>query len=160
MYKLISASLVFVLLSINAYANPILSEEKARAVSAEIAQAARDRDFSVIEKYMHPSSSITIDLDPAPSSGETEISYDEYMQMTRQSWSMVNNVEISVEELSVSVDRENNQATIKERSVVVYEMMGMKIKDVSVGETTYGVVDGQIKILKVADQLISSGPVE
>jgi hypothetical protein len=160
MFRLISASLVLVLLSINANANPVLTEEKVRSINAEITQAARDRDFSVIEKYIHPSSSIVIDLDPAPNVGETEISYDEYIQLTRQSWGMVNNVDVNVQELSLSVDQENNQATIKEKSIVTYEMMGMKIKDVSVGETTYGVLDGQIKILKVADQLISSGPVE
>jgi hypothetical protein len=109
---------------------------------------------------MHPSSVIIIDLDPNPNAGETEVGYDEYMQLTRQSWGMVNNVDVSVEEVALSVDQGNNRATIREKSTIVYEMMGMKIKDVSIGETTYGVVDGQIKILKVADQLISSGPVE
>jgi hypothetical protein len=160
MFKLISASLVLVLLSFNANASPVLTEEKVRSISAEITQAARDKEFSVIEKYMYPGSKITVDLDPAPNSGETEFGYEEYMQLTRQSWGMVNNVEVNVEELSLSVDQENNQATIKEKSVVVYEMMGMKIKDVSVGQTTYGVVDGEIKILKIADQVISSGPVK
>jgi hypothetical protein len=160
MFKYISVTWIFVLLSFNAYANPVLTEQKVRAISAEIAQAARDKDFSVIEKYMHPSSVIIIDLDPNPNAGETEVGYDEYMQLTRQSWGMVNNVDVSVEEVALSVDQGNNRATIREKSTIVYEMMGMKIKDVSIGETTYGVVDGQIKILKVADQLISSGPVE
>lgn len=160
MFRLISVSLVLMLLAVNATANPVLTEERVRSISAEMTQAARDRDFSVIEKYMHPGSQIIIDLDPAPNSGETEIGYEEFMQLTKQSWEMVKNVDVHVEELSLSVDNENNQATIEEKTTVDYEMMGMKVKDVSVGQTTYGVVDGEIKIIKIADQLLSSGPVE
>ncbi len=152
--------LIFVLLSMNVYADPVVDEETVRSISAEMAQAGRDKDISVLEKYIYPGSVLIVDMDPAPGMGETEIGYEDYMKLTRQSWSMITNVAIHDEELSLSVDKEKNQATIEEKSTVDYEMMGMKIKDVSVSKTTYGVVNGQIKILKATDQLISSGPVE
>ncbi len=160
MYRFGFICLIFALLSINAYAEPVVDEETVRSISAELAQAGRDKNISVIEKYIYPGSILIVDMDPAPGMGETEIGYEDYMKLTEQSWSMINSVDIHDEELSLSVDKDKNQATIEEKTTVDYEMAGMKIRDVAISKTTYGVVEGQIKILKTSDQLISSGPVE
>jgi hypothetical protein len=160
MIRLLSVSLVFLLLSFNAYADPVVNAETVRAISAELVQAAKDKNISIVEKYMYPGSIIIVDLDPDPNGGESQIGYDEYIKLTQMGFGLVENPVVHVEELSLSVDEENNQATIEEKSSVNYEMMGMKVQDVSVGKTTYGVVNGEIKVLKFSDQLISSGPVE
>ena len=91
---------------------------------------------------------------------QDEIGYDEYMALSQMSMQVMERVDIHDEIISISVDEANNQATIEEKTTAFIEAMGMKIKDVSLTKTTYGVIDGQIKVLSTEDQLISSGPVE
>jgi hypothetical protein len=55
----------------------------------------------------------------------------------------------------VAVDEKKNQATLKEMSTVVSEMMGIMLAQVSVTETLFGVVDGEIKVLSTAEHLVS-----
>lgn len=151
--------LALTLFSSSLYADPVLTEQKVKDISKEMVQAIKDKDFSVMEKYMYPGSKITVDLDPANNRGEKEVSYEEFMMLTKMSMQMMGDAEIHDELLSISVDKEKNQATIEEKTTIVMEMMGMTLEDISIGKTTYGVIDGQIKVLSTEDQLISSGPI-
>ncbi len=160
MNRLTRLAIALLLLPLSAIANPVLTEDTVRGISAEVAQAMRDKDMSVIEKYMHPDSRIVIDLDPDLNAGQQEIRYEEFMMLSQMSMQAIEDIEVHDEVLSVSIDEANNQATIEEKTTATVTMMGMKMKDVSLTKTTYGVIDGQIKVLSTEDQLISSGPVQ
>lgn len=152
--------LAIALLPLSALANPVVDEAAVRAIAREIAQAVRDMDISVLKKYLHPESRIVVDLDPALNSGQKEISYDEYMALTEMSFQYMQGLELHDEVLSVSVDEANNRATIEEKTIATIDMMGVKMQDISLSTTTYGVIDGQIKVLSSEGQMISSGPIE
>ncbi len=160
MNRFTSLLVTLALMPLSALANPVLDEATVRGISAEVAQALRDSDMSVLEKYLHRDSRIVIDVDPAVNAGQHQISYDEYMALSQMSMQVMDNVEIHDEIIAISVDEANNEATIEEKTTALIEAMGMKIKDVSLTKTTYGVIDGQIKVLSTEDQLISSGPIE
>lgn len=155
-------SVLIALLLVPGYviANPTLDEDTVKAISQEFTQAMKNGDMSVFEKYMYPGSKIVVDMDPSNSSGQIDISYDQFMQLTEMAIGLMEDAEIHEEVISVTVDEKSNQATIKEKTSATIEMMGMKMRDVSIATTTYGVIDGQIKVLSTEDQLISSGPVE
>ena len=116
--------------------------------------------MSVFEKYMYEGIRIVIDTDPSNSAGQVEIPYDQFMGLTALALSAMEDADIHIETISIDVDEAKNQATIKEKTIAVVEMMGVKVRDESVGVTTYGVVDGQIKVLSSEDQLISSDIIE
>jgi len=160
MKKILSLLIALVLFSGNVFAEMIIDENKLKEISREIVQAMKDKDFSVVEKYMYPGSKIVVDMDPANNRGEKEISYDEFMKLTKMGMEMMGDIEIHDELISISIDKAKNQGTIEEKTIAVMDMMGMKIEDISISKTTYGVVSGQIKVLSQEDQLISSGPVE
>lgn len=160
MNKLASVMIGLVLWSGFAIADPVLDEDAVKGISAELSTAIENADIAPFKKYLHPTSKIIVDLDPSNSAGEMEISYDDYMGMMEMALPMMQGSDIQEEILSISVDSANNQATIKEKNIAVMDIMGVKMKDVSISETTYGVIDGQIKVLIAKDQLISSGPVE
>jgi len=160
MNKSISVLICLVLWSGFASAEPVLDEDTVMGISAEFSQAIKDANIEPFRKYLYPESKIVVDLDPSNSAGQVEISYDDYMGMIEMALPMMQDADFHEEVLSISVDDAANQATIKEKTMATMEIMGMKIKDVSISETTYGVVDGQIKVLVATDQLISSGPIE
>ena len=160
MNKLVLVSICLVLWSGIVSAEPVLDEDTVKGISAEFTQALKDADIAVFKKYLNAESKIVVDLDPSNSAGQMEISYDDYMGMMEMALPLMQDAEIQTEVVSISVDSESNQATIKEKTTAMMDMMGVKIKDVSVSETTYGIVGGQIKVLVATDQLISSEQVE
>ena len=160
MNRLLIVLITLVGMSGHAFAEPVVDEKTVRAISDEFLDAALEGDMSVFEKYMYPGSKITIDLDPAEDRGELEVSYDDFMQLTEMAIGMLQEADIDNEVLSVSVDAARNEATIREETTSVMTMMGITMRDVSIATTTYGVVNGQIKVLETKDELISSEAVE
>ena len=160
MNKLASVIICLVLWSGFAAADPVIDEDTVRGISAELSAAIETANIDTFRKYLHPTSKIIVDLDPSNSAGEMEIGYADYMGMMEMALPMMQGSDIQEEVLSISVDAANNQATIREKNIATIDIMGVKVRDVSISETTYGVIDGQIKVLVARDQLISSGPVE
>jgi len=160
MNKLASVIICLMLWSGLAVAEPVLDEATVKGISAEFSLAIENADIATFKKYLHPTSRIIVDLDPSNSAGEMQISYDDYMGMMEMALPMMQGSDIQEEVLSISVDQANNEAVIKEKTTAMMDIMGVKIKDVSISETTYGIIDGEIKVLVAKDQLISSGPVE
>ena len=160
MNKLVYLVTVFLLFSTPVSAEIALTEDVVKAISAELMDAVQEADISVFEKYLHPSSKIVVDMDPSPSAGQVEVEYEQYMALLAMSLPMMQNAELHEEIVSISIDEANNQATIREKVSATVEMMGTKVRDVSISETTYGIIDGQIKVITATDQLISSEVVE
>lgn len=160
MNKLVSVLICLILWSGSAVAEPVLDEDTVKAISAEFTQALKDANIGVFKKYLYTGSKIVVDLDPSNSAGQMEIGYDDYMGMIEMALPLMQDADIQAEVVSISIDNENNQATIKEKTTALMDMMGVRIKDVSISETTYGIVNGQIKVLIATDQLISSEQVE
>lgn len=142
------------------FSDPVLDEAKVKEISEEFKQAMKNKDISVFEKYLYPGSKIIIDMDPKNNRGEKEISYDDYMKMAKMSLDMMSDSEIHDELLSITINKEMNEATIEEKTTAVVVMMGMKMEDISINQTTYGIVNGEIKVLVSQDQLISTGLVK
>lgn len=143
-----------------AAADPVLNEATIESIRAEFSLAVENADTAPFAKYLHPGSKIFVDLDPSPSAGEMEVGYEDYMGMLAMALPMMQDAELYEEVLSISIDEENNQATLREKTIATMDMMGMKIRDESISETTFGVVDGEIKVLVARDQLVSTGPIE
>ncbi len=160
MNKLVCVFVSLLSLSGHASAETTLTEEVVKGISIEMKQAVQDADITVFEKYLYPGSRILVDLDPSNSAGQTEVGYDDYMQLLEMSLPLMQDAVLHDEVLSIFIDDENNQATIREKTSVTIEMMGIKIRDVSISETTYGIVDGQIKAIVATEQLISSEQIE
>jgi len=153
--KLILLTLIFA--SGYVFSEPVLNEAKIKAIGEELKQAIKNQDISVFEKYLYSGSKIIIDLDPANNRGEKEVSYDEYMKLLKMSLKIMGDAVIHDELLTISIDKDKNEATVEEKTTAIIEMMGMKIEDVSITKTTYGVINGKIKVLISQDQLVSSG---
>ena len=141
-------------------ADPILNEDTVKAISTEMSDAFKNGDITTFEKYYYSGSDITIDTNPDVHQGEKKISYDELMKMTEMAFSMMKNTEIHEQILSISVDTQKNEAIIEEKTIATVEMMGMKLEDISINQTTYGIVNGEIKVLQSKDQLIKTGLVQ
>ena len=158
--KLLPVLLALVVIPGTALAEPVVDEATVRAISKEFNKAIVNGDLSVFEKYMYPGSKITIDMDPAKDRGNMDISYDDFMQLTTMALEMMEGADVEDEVLSVSVDDASNQATVREKTTATVSMMGIKMRDVSIATTTYGVVNGQIKVLETQDELISSEAIQ
>lgn len=141
-------------------AEPVVDESAVRAITDELYAAMLEGDVSVFEKYMYEGSRIVIDTDPSNSAGQVEVPYEQFMGLLALSLSAMQDADIHNETISIDVDEKNNQATIKEKTIAVVEMMGVKVRDESISVTTYGVVDGQIKMLSAEDQLVSTDILE
>ena len=155
MNRFIVFTAIVAIASGSAFADPVIDEGVVRAISAEMLQAVKDNDMSIVEKYFYPGSKIVIDMDPADDAGETEISYKDSLLLAEMGMEVVNNAEYLVEITRIAVDEKKNQATLEEMSTVVSEMMGMMFAQVSVTETLFGVVDGEIKVLSTGEHLVS-----
>jgi len=160
MNKLASVSICLLLWSGFAVADPVLDEDIIEGIRAEFSLAMENADVATFQKYLYPGSKIIIDLDPSLSAGETEIGYEDYMAMLEMGLQLMKDAEMDEELLSISIDAENNQATLREKTTATMIIMGMKFQDATISETTFGVVGGEIKVLVAREQLISSGPVQ
>ena len=159
MKKIMPLMLALLVFSGHVHANPVVDKAAVIAISAELSAAVENRDMSVFRKYLYPDTRIVVDMDPASDAGQMELGYDDYMAVTEMAFGAMESADIQEEILSVSVDEKRNQATIEQKTTATLQVMGMKMRDVSISKTTYGVVDGQIKVLYAEDQLISSEPV-
>lgn len=155
MNRFIILTAIVAIASGSAFADPVVDEGVVRAISAEILQAVKEGDTSILEKYFYPGSKIVIDTDPAPDAGQTEVSYEDFMAVAEMGMEAMRNSEYVVEITGVSVDEKRNQATIEETGTIVGEMMGIMLAQVSVSKTLYGVVGGEIKVLSSEEQLVS-----
>lgn len=113
-----------------------------------------------LKKYLYKDSEITIDMSPAPNVGQSQVDLDKYLGLLSASLETIEKSDVTTQLLSINVDDAKNTGTIKTKTIALVEMFGMKLEDVSVSETTYGVINGEIKILSSVDELISSGPVK
>jgi hypothetical protein len=155
MLKFGALSGALLILSGPVIAEPILSEAGAQAISDELIQALRNGDISAFRKYLHPGSKLVVDLDPAPGTGQTEVSYADYMNMMEMTIGHMQGAEIYNELVSFSVNEAKGQATTHETTTTIVEMMGTKLKEVSTSKTVYGLIDGSIKVISSESELVS-----
>ena len=160
MNKMTRILICLLLISGFATAETVLDEDAVIGISDEVKQAIKNGDLAVFKKYLYPGSKIVVDMDPSNSAGQVEVSYADYMQLLEMALPLMQEADIQDEIISVSIDEAKNQAAVKEKNTVTMDMMGVKMRDVSISETVYGIVNGQIKVLSATDQLISSEMVD
>ncbi|MCH9693395.1 MAG: hypothetical protein K0U72_02700 [Gammaproteobacteria bacterium] len=156
MNKLIAILVFSLLVPATAAADTVLDKSTTMAISEELQQAVKNGDLATFKKYLFPGSEIVVDLDPAAGVGETPVSYSDYIRLLEMTLPMMQGAVFHIEVISVSVDERSNQSTIRERNTVTMDMMGTTIRNVSISETTFGIVDGQTKVLSATDQIVSS----
>lgn len=137
-----------------------ITEKLIKSISKELLVSVKTQDTAILKKYLYPGTKLIVDMDPSPSAGKLEITYEKYMALVDMSYKLMKNAEIHDEVISIKIDEEKNQGTIEEKTTVTLDMMGIKMRDVSISTTTYGVVNGEVKALRAEDELISSGPVQ
>lgn len=160
MFRIVSFAAIVLVASGSAFANPVVDEDTVRAISAEMVEAAEKGDASIIEKYYYPGSKIVVDMDPADNVGETEVDYADFLMLAEMGMASMAGADIDVKITDVQVDKSRNEATIEEHATIVAEMMGVKVAEVSVTETRFGVVNGEIKVLASDNRLISIDAVQ
>ncbi len=160
MIRVSSLLLALILMPALAVAEPVVDEDTVRAIAKELNQSFVEGDISVLKKYMYPGSRIIVDMDPANNRGQVEIDYANFMQLTEMAVQAMQGASVQDEVLSVTVNSADNEATILEKTIATVSMMGTTVRDVSISTTTYGVVDGEIKVLVAEDELISTEIVE
>ena len=143
-------------LSMGIHAAPPITSNTLKSISAEGKKNVEQTDFLVVEKYMHPDSKVVVDFDPAPNVGEKEMAYNDYMALTRTGFANMKDINVDVEILSIKINKAKNQGTIKEKISATMTMMGLRMRDVSVNKTTYGYIDGEIKVLSMHNTAISN----
>ncbi len=152
--------LALALMPVLAIAEPVVDENTVRSIAQELNQSFVDGDISVLKKYMYPGSRIIVDMDPAANRGQVEIDYANFMQLSEMALQAMQGASVHDEVLSVAVDSDANEATIREKTTATVSMLGTTVRDVSISTTTYGVVNGEIKVLVTQDELISTEVVE
>ncbi|MCB1582450.1 MAG: hypothetical protein R3E90_00950 [Marinicella sp.] len=134
---------------------PFLTTKKIEAINKEVNAAIKQGDLSVLEQYLIADTEIYIDLDPDPTTGVKKIDYSEFKKLAQLSISMLDNMDIEEEIISIDLDDSNDQATLKVKAKVRTTMLGMIISEESTSTTVFGVIDNEIKILKISDELIT-----
>ena len=150
MIRMISAVLLILsVFSSAVFAMPIVDRAAIDKIGTEIEIAVTNKDEAALLQYIHSESKITIQ--------GRDISYAEYETILGVKMSSKGSSGVKTEVVSFTRDKENNSAIVETKTTAILEMMGMKIKDVSLNKTKYGVIDGEIKVLESEDTSISSG---
>ncbi len=152
MLKPTSLLLLLAAFSAGVFAMPTIDRATIERIGQETETALANKNEAGLLKYLHQKSKIIIQ--------GKRVSYDEYKTLTNMTLQSMGKVDVKSEELSLQIDKDKNTATVESKTVAIIEMMGMKIKDVSLNKTIYGVIDGEVKIIESVDTAISTGPIE
>ena len=137
------------------FAETLLDKDNTAAINKEFMQAMKDKDLSIIQKYMYDGTKITVDLDPDENTGEKELTLEKYIDFTKRSIEKMGTSGVDVRLVSISFNEGRNQATLELKVKVVTKNMGSNFKFVSTKKTVLGIVDEEIKIISLKDHLIS-----
>jgi len=142
-------------LAMPGFAETLLDKENTAAINKEFMQAMKDKDLSIIRKYMYDGTKITVDLDPDENTGEKELTLEKYIDFTKRSIEKLGTSGVDVRLVSISFNEGRNQATLELKVKVVTKNMGSNFKFVSTKKIVLGIVDEEIKIISLKDHLIS-----
>ena len=132
-------------------------EKKLKAISTQFITALEEKNLRVVKKYLFPGSKITVDLDPAPGKGQRQISYQQYMKVAELSVGLLGDIEFQPEFISLEIDEARQQATVHEKLTATSYMHGRAKQEITLNKTTFGYINGQLKVLSTEDEIVSSG---
>ena len=155
MFKILLSAFFGILLASSAVAEPLLDKEKTEAINQEFIQAMKDKDLSIIRKYMFDGTKITVDLDPDENMGEKDLTLEKYIDFTKRSIEKMGTSGVDVHLVSISTNEGRNQATINLKVKIITTNSGNNFEFVSTKKTVLGIVDEEIKIISSKDHLIS-----
>lgn len=141
-----------------AVAADALTEAAVLRVNAAINAAFEDGDFEALSHYYAPDARLIVDLDPAPGRGQSPLDLDGLMKMTETGMALMENARIHDEVLALRIEPNGTRAVLETRSIATMTMMGMRLQDVSLSTTTFGLVNGELRIVAQEDEIVSSGP--
>ena len=155
MFRFLILTLFSLVLAMPSFAETLLDKDNTAAINKEFMQAMKDKDLSIIRKYMYDGTKITVDLDPDENTGEKELTLEKYIDFTKRSIEKMGTSGVDVRLVSISFNEGRNQATLELKVKVVTKNMGSNFKFVSTKKTVLGIVDEEIKIISLKDHLIS-----
>jgi len=135
-------------------AAPELDEATVRSIVGDIVEAFNQRDLDVIKAYLYPGTKIVLDLDPAGGTSPVEIEHDRYLLMLEMGMGALEGSDIQHEILKLEVDPSSNTAFVGSRASTVADIMGVRVHEDTISETTYGIVDGEIKVLSIFSRVL------
>ena len=135
-----------------------ITKEMMLSISDEFTQSFETRNITVYEKYMDPTSKFTVVNDPENDSVGEIVSYETALNGIKKIMSMEAEISTQVDIISSSIDAKKNQGTIEEKSTtkMFIEEAGGTIESVSLSKTTYGYINGQVKIIESSQVVIST----
>lgn len=139
---------VLILVSSHALSDPIVNEAVVLKLSKEFHAAYQNLDMSMYDKYIDESAELITDKDPKSSGGLHQVTYKKFMSDTEMGIRFLDKVEVSEEVVSIVIDQEKNTGTIEELVTSKMYMLGVKVHCVVKSITTYGVIDGDIKVVR------------
>lgn len=147
---------IFAIFPPSLHAASPLTEANLRLISNELAQASAAQDTQVLEKYFYPGSKVVLAPEPSKPQQSKQYSFAEYLELTKTSLRLVESKRTVDEILSIKIDKKRQRAHVKERLTSFTQTMGLTLKDVVLSNTTYGVVDHQVKVLSTHLRWLSS----
>ena len=151
-FKFILLGLLILASASDAQNNSTFTEQKVKAINAEISDAIYQKDLSVLDKYLYEGTEIFIDLDPNPNSGEKQLTVKEYRELMEMGLMMIDDMEIKEDIVEIKINKKMDQARLKIKAHVSADFMGIKSTEESTSTTTFGLINGEIKILKIKQQ--------
>lgn len=149
-------SLVLCLFSAFTFAESPLTEANLRFISSELARASADKNTSVLEKYFYAGTKVVLATEPNHPETSKEYSFAQYLALSQTSSRLVESRQTTEEILAIKIDQKRQQAYVKERLTSLTKTMGLTLKDVVLSNTTYGVINQQVKVLDTHLRWLSS----
>ncbi len=139
-----------------AQAQTQITEKDIKQITDKIDQVVVTKDLAVLKQYLHPSAEIIVDMDPAPNTGQQQITYEQYMQVMQMGLQAIEKADVKTEILSLTINDEKTEAMVEQETTATMFVMGQTIKDVSRAKVKYGIINGQIKVLMSKNETVSS----
>lgn len=134
---------------------PKLDEATVRSIVGEIVEAFGQRDLDVVKAYLYPGTTIVLDLDPTGGTEPVKIDHDRYLFMLEMGMGVLEDSDIQHEILKVEMNDSSNTALVEGRATTVADILGVRVHEETISKTTYGIVNGEIKVLSIFSRVLS-----
>lgn len=139
---------------VNAAQATDLTRERVVEINGTLIKAMENKNFQAYDQYLFDGTEIFIDLDPAPNNPLQKVALKDFRMLAMMSLQMAD--EISIEDEILSINVNPDEISLTSKSTVIISMMGERVTEVSEGTTVYGLVNGEIKILSMSSEIITS----
>lgn len=143
----------------SAYSQPSLTQSTILEATAEISLAYSQKDFAKATKYFYTGSRFHLDLEPDDQRDGRDISYRDYLALMQNSLTLLEETQFESKIISIDIAADGQSAVVVREQEEVSTLYGQRWRDVSISETTFAYIDGQLKITRLDGKRLSYKPV-